>query len=754
MPKRKKRFSMGSRVSRAVIGFNLLSVFLIGLFCFLIYRNDTMEKYSQMAKSVSETLAQMIDTAKLKTSIDSPEKDEYWYYMKDMLDTIKTKLDVTYLYIVSPYDDTRFKYYCEGIKPGDDPAEIFDFNYVENDTQVYGENTFSIMRNKQAEASEAYFTEDFGYLLTGFAPVIDENGDAIAVVGVDFSVQTVTVDSNRFAGYILAAGLVLSLMFGFIMRAYIKRLLSYVLQRINNGMKNIYEGDMTFRARGNEIDDEVGLLYGNFSNVVATFHMLVTDMNEMARLHSGGEYEERLDEKKYTGIYLDVVKGINSMIFMYIDNFMELLDVVRSYGSGMLDANVHQYPGKLAMANGIVDKLRGDFSRINNEIISVAKTALEGNLSVRADAGAFQGDWSKLLNNFNALIEALAVPMQEASDVLKKMSEGDLSAKMTGQYKGDLSALKNSMNKTIDELASYIEEIRAVLQAVAENDLNVKISRHFYGDFAAIEEAIQSIITDHDGFFRQIGKIASQLHTDASQISESGARLSKSAAAQQETIARLTANIADIDAQIRENAQNAGTAVDISVTSKRNAAGGNNEMQKMLSSMSAIKAAANNIAQIIKTIDSIAFQTNLLALNAAVEAARAGEHGKGFTVVAEEVRSLATRSLKAAQQSQTLISETLDCVNDGVAIANSTSEALLTIINDVNSVSELVSSISSASSRQEDAVKLITGGMGQFSAGILDSAKMADENAATAEALAKESDSLDHLLSAVKLKSK
>jgi methyl-accepting chemotaxis protein len=219
---------------------------------------------------------------------------------------------------------------------------------------------------------------------------------------------------------------------------------------------------------------------------------------------------------------------------------------------------------------------------------------------------------------------------------------------------------------------------------------------------------------------------AAQLANLSIQVSSAAQNLAEGASEQASSLEETSASLEEMSSMTKNNSTNAEKAKALSAQTRAAADAGSVDIQEMTSAMAEVKAASDNIAKIIKTIDEIAFQTNILALNAAVEAARAGEAGMGFAVVADEVRNLAQRSALAAKETSEKIENSIQKSHRGVQISEKVMTSLHGIVEKARQVDELVGGIALASKEQ-------TEGIVQINTAVSHVDKVTQNNAATAE---------------------
>ena len=560
------------------------------------------------------------------------------------------------------------------------------------------------------------------------------------------------VEAQRSTGYFMLFGS--SLLIAIIGLVLLTKSLNRIIKPIRTIAANAAEianGNLNVNSVYNS-DDEIGQLSDAFRRIVVTLNALIDNMSKMAKEHDNGNIDIKVDSEKFNGAYKEVAIGVNDMVHSYVNIILSLINILNDISDGHFEVNMEQFPGKKAILNKAIDGIKNSLKGVSSEIKSLAAAAADGALSQRADTSKYKGNWAGILENLNILLENVIAPIQEASSVLEQISQGNLNEKIAGEYKGGFALIKTSVNGMSDSISSYIKEISEILTEVSNNDLDHEIKREYVGQFSAIKTSVNMIIEKLNSVISEMNTASNQVADGANQISVGSMTLAEGASRQTSSLDELTASISVIEEKSRLSADNALQAKDLSEKSKQNASTGNTEMSHMLGAIENIKQSSYDISKINKTIEDIAFQTNLLALNAAVEAARAGAHGKGFSVVAEEVRSLALRSQVSAKETRELIESSINNVDEGTKIAGLTAQHLNTIVSNISEITTIIENIANDSIEQSNAIKQVSIGLQEISHVVQANSATSEETAAAAEELSNQSEMLKNMVAMFNIK--
>ena len=291
----------------------------------------------------------------------------------------------------------------------------------------------------------------------------------------------------------------------------------------------------------------------------------------------------------------------------------------------------------------------------------------------------------------------------------------------------------------------------AQAQAVAAGDLTQRVPVQGDDEVAALLHALQAMQDRLSTLVSQVRSGVDSVATANQEIARGNADLSQRTEQTASSLQQTASSMAQLTGTVRQTADSARTANQLASSASTVAQRGGAVVAQVVSTMDDINASSKKIADIIGTIDGIAFQTNILALNAAVEAARAGEQGRGFAVVASEVRSLAQRSAEAAREIKRLIGASVEKVESGSRLVADAGSTMTEIVASVQRVSDIIGEISAAAAEQSSGIGQVSGAVAQLDQATQQNAALVEASAAAAESLQAQSRQLASVVSAFRV---
>jgi methyl-accepting chemotaxis protein len=394
---------------------------------------------------------------------------------------------------------------------------------------------------------------------------------------------------------------------------------------------------------------------------------------------------------------------LTSQMTGYFDTTVPVLDRVKDGGlDSPIGANQLMGRGKAAF---------DDAEKSLQALLTAKNLVIEKDKSKVADAAALMG-WgvlallsvSLVVGTGSAwlLIRSITAPLAAGVQLAQRVAAGDLSAQPNTEGRDEISALMQALAVMTTSLRDVVGRVR---------------------DTAAdISAASAQVASGNADLSTRTDQAASSLQQTSSSVTVLAQTVQQSAASAQQA-SQMATSAADV-------AQRGGDVV-----------------QQVVSTMNDIHTSSKKIADIIGTIDGIAFQTNILALNAAVEAARAGEQGRGFAVVASEVRSLAQRSAEAAREIKTLIGASVERVEAGSKLVTDAGTTMHDIVSSVQRVSHIIQEISAAAAEQSAGIGEVSGSVTQLDTMTQQNAALVQQSAAAAASLKSQATQLDALVS-------
>lgn len=353
------------------------------------------------------------------------------------------------------------------------------------------------------------------------------------------------------------------------------------------------------------------------------------------------------------------------------------------------------------------------------------------------------------------IARGIAKPLGELESRFAGFADGDLKSEFpTSDAKDEIAGLMNTSHDMVDRLNAIIFDVERLCKEMGDGNFNVNTDCEdaYVGDFRHLLTAIHTMNSNVSSTLTEVNEAAEQVNVGATNLAEAAQELAEGATDQAASVEEMVATMNTLSEGLKDTTNSVDRAYQQATKCAADAQVSREEMGNMVASMNRISETSKKIENIISEIEDIASQTNLLSLNASIEAARAGESGRGFSVVADQIRTLADQSAKSAVDTRTLVESTLYEIEEGTKVAYRTSDVLDGVVEAIQRIADAAKMLSEDSEQQALAMEQADAGIERISDVVQSNSAAAEESSATSQELSAQAMSMHDLVGRFELK--
>ena len=358
----KSRITVSTKVTVIVLIIVLINTVSIGVFSFIMHRDDSIKSNSDRTMAIAKTTSMSITPDEFRRAISTNEKNEHYQHLQKQFERVLEEEHLLYYYAGTFDPETGMVMYIEG------HGEVFGLS-GEVPLSIFPQAAFDAFESGEARVSDVYrLNIDGSWGVSSYAPIFDEDQVPIGLVGVLISLSEALIRSNSFALMMLVISLAIFFVIIWIPILYLRTAVAKPLLALQTASNKIAQGDMDIQIPMRKAADEVGMLSRNFSTmqeIVTGMHQEIKDLVENA---TNGNLNYRAHSGKYPGEWREVITKFNDLMDTIMLPIDEAADRLHKIAGGDFSARIlSEYKGDFGIIKQAVNSTAIDLDRYLEE---------------------------------------------------------------------------------------------------------------------------------------------------------------------------------------------------------------------------------------------------------------------------------------------------------------------------------------------------------------------------------------------------